>query len=137
MAFGNLKFDTLTTSDAKNTSAEKSIDTSYIFNGVAKAWINAPDGLASILDSYNVSSLDDDGTGDGGVHITNDMSSANYVISGMTDDDGTSDSWALVDITNATQAAGSFDFETHWGNAGNNRTNSDIKTYLVVHGDLA
>ena len=33
MAFGNLKFDTLTTSDAKNTSTEKSLDTSYVFNG--------------------------------------------------------------------------------------------------------
>ena len=36
MAFGNLKFDTLTTSDAKKTNTEKSLDTSYVFNGVAK-----------------------------------------------------------------------------------------------------
>jgi len=121
----------------KDASGNNSVATSVVFAGTAKAWINAPDGLGSILDSYNVSSLDDDGTGDGGVHMTNDISSANYVISGMTDDDGTSDAWALVDITNGTQAAGSFDFETHWGNAGNNRTNSDIETYLVVHGDLA
>ena len=121
----------------KDASGNNSVATSVVFAGSAKAWINAPDGLASILDSYNVSSLDDDGTGDGGVHMTNDISSANYAISGMTDDDGTSDSWALVDITNGTQAAGSFDFETHWGNAGNNRTNSDMETYLVVHGDLA
>ena len=38
MANGTIAFDTLTTSDSVNTGTEKSIDTSYIFNGVAKAW---------------------------------------------------------------------------------------------------
>ena len=36
MANGTIAFDTLTTSDSVNTGTEKSIDTSYIFNGVAK-----------------------------------------------------------------------------------------------------
>ena len=40
MANGTIAFDTLTTSDSVNTGTEKSIDTSYIFNGVAKVWIN-------------------------------------------------------------------------------------------------
>ena len=39
MANGTIAFDTLTTSDSVNTGTEKSIDTSYIFNGVAKVWI--------------------------------------------------------------------------------------------------
>ena len=50
MAFGNLKFDTLTTSDSKVTNTEKSLDTSYIFNGVAKQWMSTstePGTLAS------------------------------------------------------------------------------------------
>ena len=38
IAHGTIAFDTLTTSDQVNTNTEKSIDTSYIFNGVAKAW---------------------------------------------------------------------------------------------------
>lgn len=121
----------------KDASGNNSIATSVVFAGSAKAWINPAANLASILDSYNVSSLDDDGTGDGGVHITNDISSVNYAISGIADDGGTSDSWSMVDVTNGTQAAGSFDFEVHWGNAGNNRTNADYEVYLVVHGDLA
>ena len=36
MANGTIAFDTLTTSDSVNTGTEKSIDTSYFFNGVAK-----------------------------------------------------------------------------------------------------
>ena len=36
MANGTIAFDTLTTSDQVNTGTEKSIDTSYIFNGVLK-----------------------------------------------------------------------------------------------------
>ena len=54
MAFGNLKFDTLTTSDAINTNTEKSLDTSYIFNGVAKAYVLGNDG-ATLVKSFNFS----------------------------------------------------------------------------------
>jgi hypothetical protein len=57
MANGTIAFDTLTTSDSANTNTEKSINTSYIFNGVAKAWVEY-DGTASgatIGDSFNVS----------------------------------------------------------------------------------
>ena len=46
MANGTIAFDTLTTSDSVNTGTEKSIDTSYLFNGVAKQWINLNGDLA-------------------------------------------------------------------------------------------
>ena len=81
MAFGNLKFDTLTTSDAKNTSTEKSIDTSYIFNGVGKAWANYDyDGTQAFADSFNFASITDRATGKGTLTFTNNMSNANYAI---------------------------------------------------------
>ena len=105
--------------------------------GLAKSWINPAANYGSILDSYNISSLDDDGTGEGGLHMTNDMSSANYAISAACEDGGTTDSWAMVDITRNTQAAGSVDFESHWGNASYNRQMADYEVYLVIHGDLA
>jgi hypothetical protein len=69
--------------------------------------------------------------------ITNDISSVNYAITGIADDGGTTDSFSLTDITNGTQAAGSFDFEVYWGNAANNRSNADYEAFYVVHGDLA
>ena len=63
MAFGTLKFDTLTTSDAKNTSTEKSIDTSYVLNGVAKSWWQYDQANTTTDGSFNVSSISDDSTG--------------------------------------------------------------------------
>ena len=89
MAFGNLKFDTLTTSDAKNTNTEKSLDTSYIFNGVAKGWTHFQGtSTAASIDGFNISSIDDDGTGDYGLHLTNNMSNAVYAGVAGTSGDG-------------------------------------------------
>ena len=45
----------------------------------AKAWLYAPATVASISGSFNISSLDDDGTGTAGMNLTSSMSSANYV----------------------------------------------------------
>lgn len=47
-------------------------------SGVAAAWLYSPATSASISDSFNVSSIDDDGTGQQGVNITSALSSANY-----------------------------------------------------------
>jgi len=79
MAFGNLKFDTLTTSDAKNTNTEKSVDTSYIYNGIPKAWNNINMvGTAAVRDSFNLSGFTDNGTGDFTVTVVSAMSDINY-----------------------------------------------------------
>jgi hypothetical protein len=79
MAFGTLKFDTLTTSDSANTSTEKSLDTSYVFNGTAKAWVHyGTITSTAIRDSFNISSLDDTATGKTVVHISNDFVNDDY-----------------------------------------------------------
>ena len=125
----------------KNTSVYESDGgtsvTQNLVQGLAKSWINPAANYGSIQDSFNISSLDDDGTGEGGLHMTNDMSSANYAISGSCEDGGTTDSWSQMDITRDTQSAGSVDFESHWGNASYNRQMADYEVYLVIHGDLA
>ena len=90
MANGTIAFDTLTTSDSVKSGTEKSIDTSYIFNGVAKQWINLNgDSTAAITDSFNTTSITDNGTGDYSVTIANDMSNGNYSLAGISGD-GTS-----------------------------------------------
>jgi len=87
MAFGNLKFDTLTTSDAKNTNTEKSLDTSYIFNGVAKNWLSATEP-GSVGDSFNTSTTTDGGSGIHTITLTNNMAStAHAAVTGMQDAD--------------------------------------------------
>ena len=58
--------------------------------GIAKAWIHVAADGASISDSFNISSHDDDGSGDGGIHINNDMSNNDYAITSMASDVGAS-----------------------------------------------
>ena len=62
-----------------DASSNNSIATSVLFNGSAKAWIKF-DMSSSFTteDSYNISSLDDDGDGDFGLNFSNNMANANY-----------------------------------------------------------
>jgi hypothetical protein len=81
VAHGTIAFDTLTTSDQVNTGTEKSIDTSYLFNGVAKAWVNLDgDSTAALTDTFNVGSLTDNGTGSFTVTYTNNMGNTTYAV---------------------------------------------------------
>ena len=77
MANGTIAFDTLQTSDAVNTGTTKSIDTSYIFNGVAKAWFQASSDT-TLSDSFNISSGTDNGTGDYSYALSNAFVNDDY-----------------------------------------------------------
>ena len=82
MANGTIAFDTLTTSDQVNTGTEKSIDTSYLFNGVAKVWQQGQGDSTTPTDSFNVSNITDNGTGTFTTNFANVMVNAFY--SGLT-----------------------------------------------------
>tara|TARA_R100000697_G_scaffold76121_1_gene88425 strand:- start:29 stop:430 length:402 start_codon:yes stop_codon:yes gene_type:complete len=91
MANGTIAFDTLTTSDSVKTSTEKSIDTSYIFNGVLKAWSHITTHN-TVADSLNVSSVTDQGTGQSNDTFTNPFANTTYCINyGIRDGGGTND----------------------------------------------
>ena len=81
--------------------------------------------------------LDDDGTGDGGINLTNSMGSANYTITAASEDNGASASVTGHDLTQGTKTASGYDFEVTFVNAGANRTNTDCETMSAIHGDLA
>ena len=89
MANGTISFDTLTTSDSVNTGTEKSIDTSYLFNGVVK-WFATHRGDFSnaVEDSFNVASHTDNGTGGVIYSFTNNMGNTDYCphVSGISGD---------------------------------------------------
>jgi len=128
-----LRVNTLT-----DASSNNSIATSFVAGGSAKAWIDIPAGLGSINASFNVSSLDDDGAGDGGINYTSSMSSATYSIQGTSEDASTSVSARICDITQNTAATGTVDFELYSVSSSVNRTNSDSqRAFLTIHGDLA
>ena len=124
---------TLTVSNIKKTGETASRDVS----GVAAAWVDIEDGANNILDSVNVSSIDDVGLGDGAVHFTNNIASTSYAItSGHNDNSATTIVYA-ISISDGTRTASSFDFESAFVNATNNRTNDDVRINFTIHGDLA
>ena len=121
----------------KDASGNNSIATRFVAQGSAKVWIDAAQDLASISDSFNISSLDDDGTGDGGLNYTNNFGSANYCPKISSDDRGATIGSSQGDFTNGTKTASGVDFEVYFITADNNRTNFDMAPFIAIHGDLA
>ena len=118
--------------------AEGGTTTTNLQQGLVKCWSHISADGASILDSFNVSSHDDDGTGDGGIHINNDMSSANYVIQLTVDHGDATSSVNSVEVTNGTQAAGSFDYTNNYvDHVSTSRGAFNVDRYIAVLGDLA
>ena len=83
MANGTIAFDTLQTS-GQITGTAKSVDTDYVVNGSAKAWLNVnQEGTQAFRDSFNCSSITDIATGSTNVAYTNALANANYSLGGM------------------------------------------------------
>ena len=91
----------------------------------------------AITGTLNVSSLDDDGTGDFGINFVNAFSSATYqgllsITAGVAA--GNSDGH-FAEIN--SKAAGSCETQTWYGDAGTNATFNDWPYDIIIHGDLA
>ena len=133
MAFGNLKFDTLTTSDSANTSTEKSLDTSYVFNGSCKVWASLNDadtGSPALLDSFNSSGFTDTATGHFKINFTNSFNNNDFATT-------TSSRFADVDVgamlTDQTTSQTKL-----LGRAYNSNSNTDFNENMCMSmGDLA
>jgi len=99
--------------------------------GLAKAWIKF-DMSSSFTteDSFNVSSLDDDGTGDFGLNFSNNMSNANYPAPASAGEDN-----ANVLTNFGTVSTSSMDGQTRQtqANAASDKANNSV----CILGDLA
>jgi hypothetical protein len=128
-----LRVDTLT-----DASSNNSIATSFVASGSAKVWIKKAADGASILDSFNVSSLTDTATGQFSVVINNDMGNANYACSSaIINNNSTIIETCEIRSSSPAPATGSFGAENAYANSSNNRTDQDSISSIVVHGDLA
>ena len=133
-----LKINTLTgvtTAGSIAVTGEGNSTTTNLQQGLAKAWVKTAEDLTGTNDSFNVSSIDDDGTGDGGVTLTASMSNANYAMKASTISASTA-SIMTIDY-DGTQSTASFEFEIAFANASTNRTAIDRHSFQSVHGDLA
>ena len=66
------------------TDGTDTVETGYVLNGSAKAWVLGS-STTTITDSLNVSSVTDHAVGRYSYSITNSFNSANYGISGSVD----------------------------------------------------
>ena len=127
---GTIAADTLTHSTAG------SIATNYIVEGSAKVWVNFT-GITTTAsrDSFNVSSLTDDGTGRTTIAISNSMANGNYTGSWFNNGSSgaTYDSFTNNFVGNfAPRATGSYSVYAFAANAIDALRNDSI-----VFGDLA
>ena len=64
-----------------NNAGSESVNTTYVVNGSAKAWVNFNgQGTIASRSSLNVTSLTDNGTGDYTINISSSFSDANYTL---------------------------------------------------------
>ena len=70
-----------------STTLKMASDGRGISQYTAQVWVRYDQVADSVLDSYNVSSVDDDATGEFTVNFTNAMANANYCAVGMSEDD--------------------------------------------------
>tara|TARA_B100001057_G_scaffold118337_1_gene116923 strand:- start:28 stop:456 length:429 start_codon:yes stop_codon:yes gene_type:complete len=130
-----------TAAGSVNVRGEGSNNTN-LQQGLAKIWGNfhgsISAGTPNVRDSLNVSSVDDDGNGDFGLHYTTSMGNTNYSVTLGMDDMDVSTAVVGSDTTYNTRATGSIDIEFFYVTSGINRTNYDYDTgYFTIHGDLA
>ena len=134
-----LKVDTITgvtTAGSVAVTGEGNSTTTNLQQGLAKAFCHW-NSTTTIANGFNISSIDDDGTGDGGIHFTTDMANANYSIQLTVDHGGAGSSVNSVEVTDGTQAAGSFDYTNNYVNSVENRVAFNVDRYIAVFGDLA
>ena len=112
---------------------EGGTNTTNLQQGLCKTWINFNGtGTIAISDSYNITSINDDGTGTYTLGIANDMGNATYALSIVGDNSGARAN--TYGFAVGPYAAGSFQIRMH------DDQSSVIDTAITgctVHGDLA
>ena len=112
-------------------TGEGNSTTTNLQQGLAKAWVNFNGtGTIAARDSFNVSSLDDDGTGTYGVNVNTSFSSANHASHGTCEAVG---NFSNVEINNV--AATGIDSVRCWND--NPATIDPPLVFVTMHGDLS
>ena len=133
--------------DTLEHSTAGSIATNYVVEGSAKSWINFNGaGTIATRDSFNVTSIADNGTGQYTVTYSNAMGNTSYMTiasSGCNRNGNSYTSWCAADIT----ASGTGDTDAYQSKTssalricnltGANGNDDTIDTNLLVQGDLA
>ena len=119
-------------------TSEGGAATMQLQQGVAKAWANVPGGGGSFNDSFNTSSHGDTGTGDGVVHLTNNMSNTNYAVTSGLSLTYINNAYSLRIVSvGGTRATSSYVEQVGQGNSSCVFLFEDRNRMTSVNGDLA
>jgi len=133
-----LKVDTLTgvtTAGSIVVTGEGNSTTTSLQQGLCKQWIKFSSANHSTADSFNTTSITDNGTADSTVTIANDMASANYSIGALgTDYHITEKDYNGTDPTATLYRL--YNFLVSSTN-GSTTANEEDRVYAHVFGDLA
>ena len=141
VAHGTIAFDTLTTSDQVKSGTEKSLDTSYVFNGSIKQWVNLTAATPAYKDSFNASTVTDEGLGIYEYPFTNPMGNANYSAVGCASTKGSNNSYTAIVTTGDSansyglHSTAAIRFNAYANNASANTDQDTVNS--MVTGDLA
>ena len=110
----------------------KTVATTNLTNGSAKAWVNLNGGASfGLRDDFNISTAVDNGTGDYTLNFSNAIANSNFSVVATCDDSNSSRSFTH----SRDYATSSFDIEIHRGDTGAANDKSIVSA--AVHGDLA
>ena len=106
--------------------------------GLAKVWADINAGQGGYGDSFNTTSITDNGTGDATLTIVNDLGSTSYSTTQSVtfNHDGTG---GLRGVNVVSKAAGTCQVEFTYANTSGQGTQLDLETdaSITIHGDLA
>ena len=110
----------------------KTVATTNLTNGSAKAWVNLNGGASfGLRDDFNISTAVDNGTGDYTLNFSNALANSNFSVVATCDDSNSSRSFTH----SRDYATSSFDIEIHRGDTGAANDKSIVSA--AVYGDLA
>lgn len=128
----NATFLTVDASEQITVASEGGAVTTSVQQGLAKVWCNQSNGT-TINDSFNTSSVDDNGTGDYETNLTNSMSSNDYARNAL---GGTGGFRATIDtVSHVSNTASSM--YTYCARADNGLAIDVDDVSSLAHGDLA
>ena len=112
------------------------VATTFVTNGSAKAWADIA-SAGSLDDSFNVSSLGDDGTGDRSVNLTSAMGSVNFAVNSTVVYAHGSSGHGVRMSPAASKTASTINIDSGTTNGSGQFGFQDQPSGMSVHGDLA
>ena len=133
-----LKVDTLTgvtTAGSISVTGEGNSTTTNLQQGLCKQWIKFSSVDHSTADSFNTTSITDNGTADTSITINNNMSTANYSIGALGTDYHTCEKdYQGTDPTSTLYRLFNFNVSS---TSGGRTANAEDRVYAHIFGDLA